>query len=115
MRNNIQLFDALHRKVLVTRESARSLESQIKGSEVRDGVLDVVLDFAGIEAVTPSFVDEILGVIIETSEPNGATSPGVRVTFTHPPTQLSSKFLAIARARGVTLEEIDGAWLIARN
>ncbi len=114
MQTTIRLFDLLQKRALVTRASARSLESQLAGTKVsNNGSLDIALDFQGIEAVTPSFVDEILGVVMEAGTRSAAKS--LRVTFIHPPTRLSSKFSAIARARGVVIEEIDGAWSIAQK
>jgi hypothetical protein len=58
---SVEVFKHLKRKILVTRESAAVLRPEIDSSIKADG--QVVLDFAGIDAVTPSFVDEILGII----------------------------------------------------
>lgn len=113
MLTTIRLFDLLQKKALVTRESARSLQSQFDGTKASNGLLDIALDFQGIEAVTPSFVDEILGVVMDAAARGAAKS--LRVAFIHPPTRLSSKFSAIARARGVMIEEIDGTWSIAQK
>jgi len=48
----------LQRKILVTRESASAVREAIESSISAEG--EVALDFSGIDAVTPSFVDEIL-------------------------------------------------------
>jgi hypothetical protein len=82
----IEVFQLLQRKILVTRESASAVREAIEPSIRADG--EVTLEFSGIDAVTPSFVDGILG-IIDDARANSSRQE-VRVVFSHAPTPLSA-------------------------
>lgn len=106
---SVNVFQHLRRKVLVTRESASALRDEIGSSIKADG--GVILDFAGIDAVTPSFVDEVLGIIDEARA--DSSQPEVRVVFKHSPTSLSEKFLAIGKRHRATMSQSGtDAWEI---
>lgn len=106
----MKIFDLFHRQVLVARESARSVGSFLQNSEWKnDGV---VLDFDGIEAVTPSFVDELLGVL----EKRRGTEKPFKATFINIPARLSPKYEAIARGRTMSILEVNpGHWVITKE
>src|SRR5712692_10768699 len=105
----IEIFHFLNRKILVTRESAAAVRDAIDSSIRADG--EVTLDFTGIDAVTPSFVDEILGMIDDARA--GSARREVRVVFAHTPTPLSAKFLAIGKRHGATMSQAGSdAWEI---
>ncbi len=74
-----------------------AIDSSIKA----DG--EVTLDFTGIDAVTPSFVDELLAMIDDAR--SASSRHEVRVVFAHTPTPLSAKFLAIGKRHGATMSE----------
>jgi hypothetical protein len=99
--STIELFQLLQRKVLVTRESASAVRDAIESAIRADG--EVTMDFRGIDAVTPSFVDEILGMIDDAR--TSSSRREVRVVFAHAPTPLSTKFLAIGRRHGATISQ----------
>jgi hypothetical protein len=72
---------------------------------------DIILDFEGVEAVSPSFVDETVAVVEEFLQ--SIESSGSRILFVHPPTRLSAKFQAIARGHDLVIAELDdGAWVM---
>jgi len=74
----------------------------------------LTLDFEGVEAMTPSFVDELLGVLGEAVNDNTGEHPQ-QLTLLHTPTRLSEKFIAIARARDVEIAELDeGTWSVTQ-
>lgn len=100
MPTELRLHDLLHRRVLVTRESARSLEARLSTS-LDPALPEVRIDFAGIEGVTPSFIDELLGVL--QGAPASTGGDGRRFVFANLPTRMSEKFAAIARGRNLTL------------
>jgi len=106
----VTVYELIPRRALVTRESAHVIARAI--AEAGSGNSDtLVLDFAGIQAVTPSFVDEILDICAKTLSKRSAG--GALLAVVNPPTRLSSKFTAIARGRGMTiLESSDGTWTI---
>lgn len=105
----IEVFQFLQRKILVTRESASAVRDAIESAIRADG--EVTMDFSGIDAVTPSFVDEILGMIDDARA--GSSRREVRVVFVHTPTPLSTKFLAIGKRHGVTISQSGSeAWEI---
>lgn len=104
---SIFVYAELQRKALVTRDSARELETRLRGVLGSGGDSRITVDFERVDAVTPSFIDELL-LVIEAI----VTDSGTELVFSHPPTRLSAKFAAIARAHAATLEERpDGSWL----
>jgi len=97
----IEIFQLLQRKILVTRESASAVREAMESPIKVDG--EVTLDFRGIDGVTPSFVDEIVAMIEDARVASSRSE--VRVIFSHTPTPLSSKFLAIGRRHGATMSQ----------
>jgi len=95
----MKIYEMLKRRALVSRGAAQAVVAALR-SELQSDSATIELDFSGIEAVTPSFVDELISQL---------TSPGIgsheRVVFTAPPSRLSEKFRAIGRGRGVSFEE----------
>jgi hypothetical protein len=111
----IPVYELFKRRALVTRESARELRQHL-GPLTKDRTTeaDITLDFSGIDAVTPSFVDETLQAIGDAVGTNRRKS--TVIIFLHPPTRLSEKFAAIGRARGVVISEIPGeGWRIVAS
>ena len=81
---------------------------------VVEGQGQVTLDFSEIDGLTPSFFDEMLR-IIEESIPS-ETLNQFNVTMKNPPTQLSSKFVAVGKGHGLDITELDnGSWVIAKQ
>src|SRR3972149_1615403 len=91
----VRVFDLFKKRALVTRESARAFQSVLQPL-FREGKSEFVLDFAGVEAVTPSFVDELIGLVEESL--SNKQQQQVRILFLHAPPRLSEKFAAVARA-----------------
>lgn len=66
-----------------------------------------MLDFAGVEAASPSFLDELLGRLRDSVQTNGA----VRLVST--PGTLGGKLRAIGRGRGIAVQqEAEADWRI---
>jgi hypothetical protein len=104
----MQIYHLLQRRALVARAAARSIVAALK-SEVQQPTATLELDFAGVEAVTPSFIDELIS---ELSAPGFAQCERIRLL--HPPSRLSEKFRAIGRGRGIAMDETPGKdWVIA--
>ena len=104
----MKVYDLLERRALVSRGAAQAVVAALQG-ESRGASDTLELDFSGIEAVTPSFVDELISQLL---------SPDVgryeRIVFTAAPARLSEKFRAIGRGRGVLFEETPAnQWIIA--
>lgn len=105
----LQVYKLIPRRALITRESARVLKEPLIAA-MNGEVAELKLDFAGVEAVTPSFVDELITVLGEIAH---LKKLGFQVSFLNPPTRLSEKFLAIARGHGLIISESSpGAWTI---
>ena len=103
----MQIFQLYQRPVLVTRESAHAIREALTESQESPG--RIVLDFAGVEALTPSFFDELVGEIVVAF----ARQPGLKVTLSNFPIHLSSKYEAVARGRQVKITEpAPGHWEI---
>jgi hypothetical protein len=110
--NTIRIHDFLNKRILVTRDSAQQLRPLIE-REIAPRIQALGLDFVGIEGLTPSFMDELLGVILETLEKN--KNGDFQILVTNPPTRLSSKFAAIGRGRGLSIEEVEkDSWSIRK-
>ena len=77
----------------------------------------LVLNFKGIEAVTPSYVDELLGLIDDSIlEAAHEGEPEVDIVFTYPPTRLSSKFSSVGRGRGYKISQLgEDSWLMKKS
>jgi hypothetical protein len=106
----IYLYGLLKQRVLVTRESVKALtESLAQATE--ESLEPVQLDFAEIEGITPSFLDQLLHSLEQLARATGKQSLEVRIL--HPPSRLSSKFEAVGRGHGATIKEIEGGtWRI---
>jgi hypothetical protein len=104
--------------MLVSRESARLLEralqAVIAGAEPPGGATEsapVTVDFAGVEGITPSFLDELVSIFESVV---GESPEGRRLIVAHPPTRLSLKFEAVARGHGMSARVLpDGSWVLA--
>jgi hypothetical protein len=106
----LKVFELLRKRALVNRGSARAIGEALSGL-VADDKEGLTLDFQGVDAVGPSFVDETLTVVDEAFQRVG-TRPS-RIVFLNPPTRLSAKFAAVGRAHRLQLTEAeDGAWVI---
>lgn len=97
----IRLYDLLRRRALITRESAATLRQTLASAVEADG--ELVVDFAEVDAVTPSFIDELLALIEDAARQAGR--PGLRALFLNAPTRLSAKFLAIGKGHGTRMVE----------
>ena len=107
----LRVHDLFPKRALVTRDSGRTIAKAF-AEGFGSGDTEATIDFAGIEAVTPSFVDEMLGVLL--GEQCLRQSAPVRLVFANVPTRLSAKFAAIGRARAVRIEEErEGTWVIS--
>lgn len=104
----VKVFPLFNKKALITRESARLLQGKIKPL-ITSRERELVLDFDGIEAMAPSFMEGVLTVIDEIYVPSNGP---FGVVFLNPPTRLSEKFAAVARAHELSIREIPNGWLI---
>lgn len=114
------VFDIVGQRVLVSRESARSIKAALM-EVAADGPESLRLNFSGARGVAPTFLDEALLVaeecIAESISEAGASGAGnagatnTAVIFANPPTALAAKHYAIARAHGRTLRQTEnGDW-----
>ena len=108
---SLSVYGLLRKRALVTRQSARVIGEAL-ATALAEERSEVVLDFSGIDAVTPSFVDEALSLAEETLR--AGMQDRLRLVFLNPPTRLSAKFAAVGRARGLDMIESEsGAWIIS--
>ena len=72
----------------------------------------MAVDFAGIEGIAPSFLDELLSIFESIiGVESGARARSLVVL--NPPNRLSLKFEAIARGHGMSVRaNPDGSWLL---
>ena len=104
------MIHALTRKrALITRGSAQKIGEALVAASDQSPLL---VDFAGIDAVTPSFVDELLAVVESILKERGQAEASA--VFLNPPTRLSEKFAAVGRAHSLdVIEGDDGSWTIS--
>ena len=115
----LRVHDVLEDKILISRESARLLEDPLRTIMQNErtpgnasGATPVAVDFAGVEGMAPSFLDELLSVFESVIE---ADSDGCELSLVvaNPPTRLSLKFEAVARGHGMSVQaQPDGSWLL---
>ena len=106
----LKIHDLLPKRALVTRGSARPIRQALASTDM-SVANEIVLDFSGIDAMTPSFVDEILAMLDKSFR--RAKRDQFRLLLLNPPTRLSSKFSAVARGRGLHISESEGgAWTV---
>ena len=104
----LKIYPLFKRRALVTRESTDVLRDAIAAA-TGNGTR-VALDLTGIDAITPSFIDQVLQVVegCLTRE-----SDRIEVLMLNPPSGLSSRLEAIARAhRSIATEDEEGNWII---
>ena len=104
----VKIYDLLGKKVLVTRSSARTLYDALAAA-AQSGNEGAAFDLEHVMGITPSFFDEMLLMVEETGKSTR------RITIANPPTELSSKFQAVARAHGLRATVAgNGSWLVGR-
>lgn len=106
----LMVLELLKDRVLVSRESARLLEAPL--TLLLKSVGDVTVDFAGVEGMAPSFLDELF-TLFESVVSRDETRTSWRLRMANPPARLSSKFEAVARGHALSVVTLpDGAWLL---
>ena len=109
----LRIFDLMGKRVLVTRGSARAIQSNLAAA-IREGEGQVALDFFGIDGLAPSFLDEILSVVEDCIQ--DTTHNQLQIIVINSPTQLSSKFAAVGRGHGLSIRESgSGTWIISKS
>ncbi|MGD2108196.1 MAG: hypothetical protein PVI86_02270 [Phycisphaerae bacterium] len=74
------------------------------------GTNSLTVDFAGVEGMAPSFLDELL-LIFGSHVGGGADGRERCLIVANPPTRLSRKFEAVARGHGMSAQALaDGSW-----
>lgn len=101
----VSVSEVLGQRALVTREAARRLLDRVAAlpESLDDTMLE--LDFQGIEALSPSFLDELIGACVEWAHSRPAT-----VRLLAPPERLLERFRAIAVGRGVSVTSDIIGW-----
>ena len=109
----LRIFDLMGKRVLVTRGSARAIQSNLAAA-LSEGKGQVALDFFGIDGIAPSFLDEILSVVEDCIQDTSHNE--LQIMVINSPTQLSSKFAAVGRGHGLAIRESgSGTWIISKT
>ncbi|MBI4729679.1 MAG: STAS-like domain-containing protein [Acidobacteria bacterium] len=109
----IRVHDLIPLRVLAARGTARTIGAALEAA-MREGRGEVLLDFEGVEGLAPSFLDELLAILLEAASRTGNQLR--RVVIGNPPARLSSKFAAIGRGRGLRFADRAGeGWEITRG
>ena len=106
--SSLNVFETTGKRVLMLRETARTIAPELSNL-IRGGDGTVTLDLSGINLITPSFLDEALKVTEECFTDSGLNFSSLIVAPI--PTVLSSKYLSVAKAHGLSIREIEsGDW-----
>ncbi len=121
--HRLRVSSILKDAILVSRESARQLEDPLRTimENARtpgnaSGTTPVAVDFAGVEGIAPSFLDELLSIFESLVGTDGDGEKCLIVA--NPPMRLSLKFEAVARGHAMSVRALpDGSWFLtdARN
>ena len=104
----VRVHPLFKRRALVTRASTDLLRDAI--AEAAGNGNRVALDLTGIDAITPSFIDQVLQIVEGCL---GQESDRIEVLMLNPPSGLSSRLEAIGRAHhSVVTEDEKGNWII---
>ncbi len=105
---SVDVHQIIKMPIGVSRETARLLYQPIEiAAHTNAGILDV--DFLGMAGLTPSFLDEVLRILEETSKDRQW-----KARLTNVPTEFPSKYQAVARSHALTAR-IDGSiWTLEK-
>ena len=110
---SVMIRDFLDMRVLVSRETARSIEPKVAAA-LSEGNGEAILDFTGVEGISPSFLDETLSVIEDCGLAVGWEH--FQVVLRNLPALSSDKFAAVARGHDLEINASEvGDWIISGN
>lgn len=103
----VKLYDLLAKRVLASRESAKTLRPEIE-KLAANAVDQIELDFAGVEAMTTSFIDEVLTILEEVTEQRGRD-----IVVTHLAAHLVPRLELVARGHHLAVgRESEDVWIL---
>lgn len=112
MNNAIDVRGLLNLRAVVSRPIARTLGEHL-ASKIGPGAEQIVLDFSGVVAVSPSFLDELFGVFEEVLE---NLDRQVQILMINTPDLISLKIALITRGHNLAVtEEGPSTWRIAKS
>ena len=115
MQQTLRLYDARKRRVLSSRDTARSMAPEIRNlllSEA-DSEENLTVDLTDVATVTPSFFDELLHVV-----KNNTPADHLGTTLfdmVNTPEQQAVRFRAVCRVHGLNMVEVGpDHWRISK-
>lgn len=106
----MRLHTYLPKTVLAARETARSIEGEIR-QELARCATHLYFDLDGIRSMAPSFFDELIRIVEESAFAEGRSVPDI--TIANPHRRLSPAFQAVCRAHRLEMSEnAESDWLI---
>ena len=110
---DILMHELSGKSSLLTRETADQILSKIEVAQVDSGS-PIVVDFNGVLAVTPSFLDQFPGGL--KLMVSARHSDSITMRFLQVPTHASTKFVAVGRSHKMMLQEqSDREWLLVES
>ena len=97
----VPVYEITQSRALVTRAGAIEFAEHLRSES---DAAPLTLDLTSIQALAPSFFDELLGRITELSEGRVHT-----ITIKNAPRPLAEKDRAVARGRGAQIREVGEA------
>ena len=106
----LALYKLSGKSGLLIRETADQALSKLD-SGFLEGDSPIEIDFSGVLAVSPSFMDQLIRGLRQMLSPDSARTMSFHLHRV--PTQASEKFAAVGRAHGLALREItEGEWVL---
>ena len=104
----VRVYSLFNRRALVTRGAAGVLRHNVLAAGHRGEPL--ALDLSGIDAITPSFLDQLL-FVVEESLPSGA--PPVKLLMLNSPPGFRDRMESIGRYHHLkVVSDAQGDWLV---
>lgn len=110
----LSLYQTKKRRVLSSRETAREMATTVSSFLSRDnGGTSLTIDLADMATVTPSFFDELLHVIKDSTSSGSGNTPVIYLT--NASDNHSARFRAICRVHSLQMIQIGpGHWRISQ-
>ena len=103
----LMAFEVLGKRALVSRSTAKTLGNALEALMPSSDDL-ITIDFVDIQAVSPSFVDEILASYVRLADDPNYTGQSLRLI--NMPTRLSLKFKSIGTSHAFSTAEKENVW-----
>ena len=114
MQQTLRLYDTKKRRVLSSRDTARSMASEIRNlMPEADSEENLTVDLIDVATVAPGFFDEFLHVVKNNTPADHLST--ILFDMVNTPEQQAVRFRAVCRVHGLNMVEVGpDHWRISR-